>query len=54
MLVKWKGLGYEGATWERGSLLLGLAGAASAVADFEVWSDRAVQLDTSRHKPRPQ
>ena len=53
-LVKWKGLGYEAATWEAGTLLLTLADAAARVAEYEVWSDRPLQLDTSRHRPRPQ
>ena len=53
-LVKWKGLGYEAATWEAGTLLLTLPDAAARVAEYEVWSDRHLQLDTSRHRPRPQ
>ena len=53
-LVKWKGLGYEAATWEAGALLLGLPGAAARVTEYEVWNDRQRQLDTSRHRPRPQ
>ena len=53
-LVKWKGLGYEAATWEAGTLLLTLPDAAARVAEYEVWNDRHLQLDTSRHRPRPQ
>ena len=53
-LVKWKGLGYEAATWEAGALLLSLPDAAARVTEYEVWNDRQRQLDTSRHRPRPQ
>ena len=35
-LVKWKGLGYEAATWEAGALLLGLPGAPARVTEYEV------------------